>query len=92
MKIGDCSLYKIRNLERLESLSLKSRQCTVHSDCTDTFIVHYHQVGTGNAEGAGADEDEHRDQQHEEEVGVRGLGDEVSVLLDTDISLTSRSR
>ena len=56
----------------------------MHTDCTDTFIVHYHQVGAGNTEGAGADEDEHRDQQHEEEVGVGGLSDGVSILLDTD--------
>ena len=38
-----------------------------------TLIVNNDEEGAGHTEEAGADEDEHRDQQHEHEVGVGGL-------------------
>ena len=41
----------------------------------NTLIVNNDQEGTGNTEEAGADKDDHRDEQHEHEVGVRRLTD-----------------
>ena len=58
----------------------------------NTLIVNNDQEGAGNTEEAGADKDDHRDEQHEHEVGVRRLTDGGTDRESLVIFLTSRSR